>query len=121
MSLMSRGMAMLARVAPVATGGRISISDGTNAVELDAGFGRSEFEIDTGVDPVRIEQSDRDFLVRAAELVLNGVRTEPRRGLRITVLATGELYDVAAPSNSKVYRKMDPAGTLLRIHTKLIG
>lgn len=112
---------MVARVMPAAAGGRILYQGDGDQVELGATFGRSEFPVDDGVEGVRIEYSDRDFLVAADDLTLNGGQAEPKRGHKITDLDTGDTYEVSAPGGERPFRYCDPFWTLVRIHAKKVA
>lgn len=61
----------------------------------------------------------RDYLVLPADLVLNGVQTEPRAGDQIQEMVGTKFYtyEVMAPAGEPVFSYQDP---WLRIHTKLV-
>ena len=124
MNLMQRGMSMLATQMPAAAGGTIHYCRNTDSVSLSATFGRSEFSVED-TNGVRVEYSDRDFIVSAADLVLSDSAITPQRGDVIDVRSvTGEVlhvYEVLAPGGMQPYRYCDPERTLLRIHTKRVG
>ncbi|MGC1272625.1 MAG: hypothetical protein WBC44_02870 [Planctomycetaceae bacterium] len=85
---------------------------GTAQVEIAATIGRTRYETDDGT-VARIEFTDRDFLVLAADLVLDGQAIEPTRG---DVVREGmrefEVID---------WRYSDPYRQTLRITTKFLG
>lgn len=95
---------------------------GADAVEIAATIGRTEFE---QVDEHGVVQrlQSRDFLVRAADLVLAGAPTLPKAGDRIreTVGAQTFVYEVMAPGNEPPWRYSDPYRKALRIHTKHVA
>jgi len=95
---------------------------GANAVEIAATIGRTEFE---QVDEYGVVQrlQSRDFLVRAADLVLAGATTLPKAGDRIreTVGAQTFVYEVMAPGNEPPWRYSDPYRKALRVHTKHVA
>ena len=78
-------------------------------IVVPATIGRTKSEADDG-QVVRIEFTDRDFLVLAADLVLNGQVAEPDRGDLIRE-GTRE-FEVLD------WRYSDPYRTTLRINTK---
>lgn len=124
MNLMQRGMNMLATQMPAAAGGTINYCRNTDSVSLTATFGRSEFSVED-TNGVRVEYSDRDFIVAAASLILSDAVITPQRGdvIDIRNATTGEVlhaYEVLAPGNMQPYRYCDPERTLLRIHTKSV-
>jgi hypothetical protein len=95
---------------------------GADAVEIAATIGRTEFE---QVDEHGVVQrlQSRDFLVRAADLVLAGAATLPKAGDRIreTVGAQTFVYEIMAPGNEPPWRYCDPYRKALRIHTKHVA
>ena len=91
-------------------------------VALLATIGRTEFEQVDEFGIVHKVQS-RDFLVRAADLVLAGAPTLPKAGDRIreTVGTQTFVYEVMAPGNEPPWRHSDPYRKALRIHTKHVA
>lgn len=85
---------------------------GTEEVIVPATIGRTQYEADDG-HVVRIEFTDRDFLILAADLVLAGQVTEPRRGDLIR--EAGREFEVLA------WRCSDPYRQTWRITTKFLG
>jgi hypothetical protein len=81
-------------------------------VEVAATIGRTKAEADDG-HVVRVEFTDRDFLILAADLVLNGQLSEPARGDLIR----------EGPREFEVldWRYSDPYRQTLRITTKHVG
>ena len=98
-------------------------SRGEDSVELLATPGRSVFEqvADFGIQQ---RHEVRDFLVIAADLVLDGSTVEPAEGdeIRDTVGASVLVYMVQAPgvagSSEPAFRYSDPYRRTLRIHTR---
>jgi hypothetical protein len=85
---------------------------GTSQVELAATIGRTRYETDDGT-VARIEFTDRDFLILAVDLVLDGQATEPSRGDLVREgLREFEVTD---------WRYSDPYRQTLRITTKFLG
>jgi len=95
---------------------------GSSVLQVLASPGRTEFAVDDGQGGVRIEHTDRDFLVRAEDFFLDGRLAEPMRGDRIEEYAGRGtfLYEVLAPTGHPVWRYDDPYRQMIRIHTKLI-
>ena len=85
---------------------------GAESVEVAATIGRTKVEADDG-HVVRVEFTDRDFLILAADLVLNGQPSEPQRGDLIR----------EGPREFEVldWRYSDPYRQTLRITTKHVG
>jgi len=98
---------------------------GGSSVDLSATVGRTEFEIDDGAGAL-IKIESRDYLILAADLVLDAEQTVPKQGdiIRETQGAKVYVHEVIAPggvSGGAHYRYSDPYRKTLRIHTKLIG
>lgn len=94
---------------------------GAHTVELPATIGRTVFALDDGTGAVlRVES--RDYLIRAAHLVLNGVTELPRRGDQIHEMTDGVIfiYECLGPGDEPHFRYSDPYRRTLRIHTKHI-
>lgn len=97
---------------------RPSTGSGQGAqVQVAATVGRTTFEIDDGYGVVEKWES-RDFLIAAADLVLGDATATPQRGDRIA--DGGKVYEVMAPGKEDCFRKSDPYGVTLRIHTKQV-
>lgn len=94
-----------------------------NDIAVQATIGRTLLQLDDGYGGVRMEWTDRDFLIVAADLILAGSPIVPKRGDRIrhTNGETVGVFEVMAPGKEPVWRPADPFGTMLRIHTKRIG
>jgi hypothetical protein len=80
-------------------------------------------QLDDGYGGVRIEWTDRDYLIQAADLVLGAEQIVPERGDRVldTTGAVTLIYEVMAFGGEPPWRFSDPFGKLLRIHTKFVG
>lgn len=95
---------------------------GDDSVELDATVGRTVFEQADQFGVIQRTET-RDYLVRAQDLVLGGVQSEPKAGDRVRdPSGTGALlYEVMSIGNEPPFRFSDPDRKTLRIHTKFIG
>lgn len=96
---------------------------GTEEVTVAAVIGRTLLKLDDGYGGVRMEWTDRDFLIRPEDLVVGGTAVLPERGdtIRETVETTTFVYEVMAPGKEPAWRWSDPHRRMLRIHTKLIS
>ncbi|MBU6387846.1 MAG: hypothetical protein KGS49_18015 [Planctomycetes bacterium] len=96
---------------------------GTNQVSVLATIGRTLMKLDDGYGGVRMQWTDRDFLINPADLVLAGSLITPERGDTIleTVGTKVYSYEVNAPGGEPAWRWSDPHRSLYRIHTKEIG
>ena len=90
-------------------------------VTLNATRGSTSYEVfdDSGM---AVRSRSTDFLITAADLVLNSIVELPERGdkIRVTVDAVVYVYEVLNLGDSH-YRLSDPYGTTLRVFTKLVS
>lgn len=95
---------------------------GGQQVAVQATIGRTLLKLDDGYGGVRMEWTDRDFLIQAADMVLGGVAVLPERGdlVRETVGTKTYVYEVMAPGKEPPWRWSDAFRKLLRIHTKQV-
>jgi hypothetical protein len=96
---------------------------GVDEVAVQATIGRTLLKLDDGYGGVRMEWTDRDFLIHAADLVLNAVAVLPERGDRIRETQGGKVfvYEVMAPGKEPAWRWSDVFRKVLRIHAKQVG
>ena len=102
--------------------GRVVYHRGGDSVEVTATIGRTEFEIESEFG-VHEKVESRDFLVPAAELVLAGAWTLPKRGdlIHETMGTTVFVYEVMAPGKEPHFRYSDAFRRPLRIHTRQVA
>ncbi|NLX60657.1 MAG: hypothetical protein GXY74_16400 [Phycisphaerae bacterium] len=95
---------------------------GQAEVSCPATVGRTTFEVEDSTGVVERFES-RDFIITAADLVLDGVVALPERGDRIreTVGEATLVYEVVSPGQEPCWRWSDPYRLALRIHTKQVG
>ena len=124
MTLLERGLSFAARAIPNAAGGEIIYIRGNARVWIFATWGRTEFQVETG-DGVSVEYSDRDFIVKAANLTIDGTIATPTRGDRIEVVnedrTDKQVFEVLAPGGAQPYRLCDSEGVMVRIHSKRLS
>jgi len=91
---------------------------GAQSVELLATIGKTTFEVDDGYG-VLVRHESRDFLVLAADLVLDGAPVLPQRGDRVRETQGQQVfvYEVTAPGKEPCWRYSDPYRKTLRIHS----
>ena len=117
--LLKQGAAWLAGQLAAHAAQSVTYGRGEDSCVLAATFGRTEFQVADDYDGLRTEHSDRDFLVRACDLMLGGDLALPQRGDWIRC-EDGSVYEVMAPGGEQPYR-LDPHGVQLRIHTKRVS
>ena len=96
----------------------VTYQRGAESIALAATVGRSVFQV-VAADGVVEQVERRDYLVRAADLVLGSVFTMPQVGDRIreTVGDKVQVYEVMGAGQEKHFRPSDSDGLTLRIHT----
>ena len=119
--LLRQGLAWLERQRHRHRTVRVAYVRGASTVRLAATVGRTVFETQDARGIVEKTES-RDFLVRATDLVLEGLRALPKRGDRIREIQGDRLYvyEVMAPGREPEWRWSDPYRRTLRIHTKQV-
>ena len=95
---------------------------GSLTVPVQAGKGRSTFEL-TDTSGILVEIESRDFLISAANLLLDEMPILPEVGDRIIETVGGKLhaYEVSNFGAEQPYRFCDPYRYKLRIHTRYVG
>jgi hypothetical protein len=96
---------------------------GVDEVTVQATIGRTLLKLDDGYGGVRMEWTDRDFLIHAADLVLGGNAVLPQRGDVIRETQGGKVfvYEVMAPGKEPAWRWSDVFRKVLRVHAKQVG
>ncbi len=120
--LFQTGADRLATVLLTNAGVSVTYSRAGDSVVLTATVGTTEFEwVDD--DGATQEIEARDYLVRAADLILAAALTLPAVGDKIVEVAGAKTYtyQVMAFGDEPAWRYSDQQRVRLRIHTKLIG
>ena len=91
-------------------------------VSLLATRGETNFEEEDGIGPI-VRTESRDFLIEAADLILNSLVELPKRGDKIEDVIGSQtfVYEVTAPRGVPHFRFSDTTHQTLRIHTKHVG
>ena len=101
----------------------VTYGRGESTVEIQALEGRSEVQaVNEGGVVLNVEA--RDWLIAAADLVLDDAAVEPLGGDTITVSRPDEkrhVYEVMPVGTEACFRPSDGDGVTLRIHTKEVG
>jgi hypothetical protein len=121
--LLQSGQAWLADQLNVHVATEVQYRRGADELAVRATIGRTLLKLDDGYGGVRMVWTDRDYLIRAADLVLGGNPAQPQRGDQIREVVGVEtlVYEVLAPGEEPPWRWADPHRQMLRIHTKQIA
>lgn len=85
---------------------------------VTGGVAATEAPVRAESDPdVNIDINHRDFIIKAALLVINGVQITPKKNDQI-VKTNGDIFDVLPLGNEPEYRDFDKDKNAYRIHTK---
>lgn len=105
-----------------AAGLTITYSRGIQSVSLTATATLHQYEI-TEQDGFVTTFVSRDYLLHAADLVLDSTAVTPRAGDRIgeTIAGTATTFEVVPVGDAPCYVHEDPDGTLLTVHTKKVS
>lgn len=123
-NLAERGAAWLRDKLQANASREVVYSRGASSVTLRATPGSTLLQLDDGTGGTRIERTDRDFLIPAADLVLGGVAVHPERGDEIREADGGVTYvfEVLPYGGTEpCWRWADHYRNVYRIHAKLVG
>lgn len=95
---------------------------GNNRIETKAVIGRTLLKLSDEFNGIKIEWTDRDFLIRAEDLIINGESITPERGDIILEQFDNKTYhyEVLSIGGEPEWRWSDPYHKIFRIHTKLM-
>ena len=121
--LLQSGQAWLADQLNEHVATQVTYRRGADEATVRATIGRTLLKLDDGYGGVRMVWTDRDYLIRATELVLGGNPAQPLRGdqIREGIGAQTLVYEVLAPGEEPPWRWADPHRQMFRIHTKQIA
>ena len=118
MDILENGLAWLEAQRKTHLSSPVIYRRGGDSAEVPATVGKTVFKVTDDYGRFQYIES-RDFLISAADLVLNDARILPEPGDEI--VEGGFVYEVMAPNNEPEWRYSDSCRNTLRIHTKLIG
>lgn len=96
---------------------------GYDSVEIQATFGQKLLKIDNGFGGIRLQWTDCDFLLPAADLYFSyGDPIIPHRGdlIYLTIGEQTQTFEVFPFGNEAPWRFSDPNQSMIRVHAKLI-
>lgn len=97
----------------------IAYTRGAYSVSLTAVIGRTGFRQMGSNGRSQLIFSDRDFMIQAADLILNSETVKPEAGDQIT--DSDGTFVLTTFNGEPCYRTSDTHGYQLRCHTKKIG
>src|SRR5262245_43085093 len=123
-NLLAEGMATLATKMKNYASSTVTYRRGSASVSIQATIGRLLLRTTDGSGSTNTELTDRDFVFKAADLILNGSQTTPRDMDTIDAVfgSTTKRFTVMPIGNEKAWRYSDEQGeTTIRVHTKHTG
>lgn len=120
--MLAAGMAWLTGQIQAKVAQPVTYRRGVAAIPVCAAFGRTMLKLADDLGTVRIEWTDRDFLIPTASLKIAGRPILPQRGDRIVTSdgATTETFEVLPYADEPHWRWSDPYKRMLRVHAKRI-
>ena len=119
-NLLLDGAQWLADQQKAYAGTSITYTRGAFSVTLTATVGKTDTRLgDLTAGRVRTEWADKDYLIHAADLILNAAAITPAAGDQIT--EGSEVREVVPMDAEPHSRASDPYSIRLRIHTKRIA
>lgn len=122
MDLLERGLDWLSLKLQTQASRTVIYRRGSASVSVAATLGRTRVDLQDA-EGVTVRSYVRDFLIRAADLVLGGQPVIPQPGDRIDEPVGQRTYqhEVLPLAGGDCWRWSDPHRTILRIHTRQIG
>lgn len=119
-NLLNRGAAYLAKHLKAHASDEVRYTRDAQSIAIQATSGAKLLQLNDGEGGVRMEWTDKDFIITAADLVIAGERIEPRRGDVISIPSDEgrRYYEVASFGGEPPWRYCDSHRILIRIHTK---
>lgn len=124
MSLLAKGQALLTRLLQrdATPAGAVTYRRGSESVVLTgkAWVGRTVFSRVPRDGGAAVVFGDRDYLIPAADLVVEGKRFEPERGHQVVEVIDGteRTFELISPAGEPAWRWADPGRTFYRVHTQ---
>jgi hypothetical protein len=100
----------------------VTYGRGADSATVHAVVGKKLLRLDDGMGNFRMEWTDADFLIPAAELILSGVPATPLRRDTIKRVVAGQIqtYEVHPYDKESCWVWADPHQSMMRIHAKFI-
>ncbi|MFO0880733.1 MAG: hypothetical protein U0840_25655 [Gemmataceae bacterium] len=121
--LLQRGAEWLAGQLKAHAARDVVFRRGEESCTLRATVGKTLLKLTDSHGGVRMQWTDRDYIVDPLDLVLGGVAVLPRPGDTFEEVINSALmvFEVLPPGGDEDCYKMDASYRLLRIHTKSRG
>lgn len=125
MSLLTRGIAALARRQKVAAGRTVTYTRGGTEYQFTAWPASQTLSRQpTGTDGATVVRVEAVYLFEVADAVAAGLTMPPQRGDRLadpTVGAGGKTYELQTPTGERAWRFQDHDDTIARVYCQRAG
>lgn len=120
--LLADGLAFLTQQLKAYASQTVTYARGYDSVDVQATFGNKLLKLDDGFGGIRMEWTDIDFLIPAADLDFGDGMLTPTRGdlVHVTIGSQVQTFEVLPIGNEPAWRWSDPHQSMYRIHTKWI-
>lgn len=120
--MMRAGLEWLANKLGKSDSTQITYRRGDLSTSVKATLGRTLLKLSDPYGNVQMVWTDRDFILRQEDLVLDGAAVVPERGdlIEMTVRGSLQIFEVLVPSESEQHYKADPHDVFFRVHTKRV-
>lgn len=121
--MLATGLAWLTGQLKANASQTVTYTRGNLGVDVQATFGKKLLKLDDGFGGIRMEWTDIDFLIPAADLSFDGLSILPSRGdlIFVTVGYQVQTYQVFPYGTDPAWRWSDPGQTMMRIHAKYVS
>lgn len=101
----------------------VTYARGYDAVDVQATLGQKLLKLDDGLGGIRLEWTDLDLLIPAADLDFGSGPVTPERGdlVYLVVAAEVQTFEVAPYGGESCWRWSDPHQSIRRIHAKFVA
>ncbi len=121
--VLERGMSWLTDRLQTTLGQPVIYKRGTSAIAVCATMGSTLLKIQDLDGNIRMERTDKDFIFKASDLVIDAVQVTPERGDIVKQRKNGTLYtyEIGASGGEPPWRWSDSFFTRIRAHAKLVA
>ncbi len=120
--ILKDGLAFLTAQLKANASQTITYARGLNSVDVQATFGKKLLKLDDGLGGIRMEWTDMDFLIPAADLKFGSTPITPERGdlIYLTEPYDVQVFEVMPYGSDPAWHWSDPHQSMYRIHAKFI-
>ncbi len=120
--ILKDGLAFLTAQLKANASQTVTYARGLSSVDVQATFGKKLLKLDDGLGGIRMEWTDMDFLIPAADLKFGSNPITPERGdlIYLTEPYDVQVFEVMPYGSDPAWMWSDPHQSMYRIHAKFI-